>query len=72
LTQGDVSIGGGDFILNLTGTSLEQGATATFTFGGAMSAVPEPGTWAMMILGFFGLGLAMRSEKAAKMRVSYS
>jgi hypothetical protein len=72
LTQGDVSIGGGDFILNLTGTSLEQGATATFTFGGAMSAVPEPGTWAMMILGFFGLGLAMRSEKATTMRVSYS
>ncbi len=28
-------------------------------------AVPEPATWAMMLLGFFGLGAAIRSRKSA-------
>ncbi|WP_354297130.1 PEPxxWA-CTERM sorting domain-containing protein [Phenylobacterium koreense] len=27
------------------------------------SAVPEPATWAMMIIGFFGLGSAVRSQR---------
>ena len=31
-----------------------------FTFGTA--PVPEPGTWAMMLLGFGGIGLAMRKR----------
>lgn len=29
------------------------------------SAVPEPSTWAMMILGFFGLGSALRRRRSA-------
>ena len=29
----------------------------------AVSAVPEPGTWAMMILGFVGLGIAFRHRR---------
>lgn len=29
----------------------------------ALSTVPEPSTWAMMILGFGGLGIAMRSRR---------
>jgi PEP-CTERM motif-containing protein len=32
-----------------------------FGFGGA---VPEPATWAMMLLGFGGIGMAMRRRKA--------
>lgn len=39
-----------------------------FAFGGTLSpgvAVPEPATWAMMLLGFFGLGGALRARKAA-------
>jgi len=27
---------------------------------GPVSAVPEPGTWAVLILGFFAIGWAMR------------
>ena len=68
----DVSVTGGVFSINLIDTQLAEGASATFTFGGAAGAVPEPGTWAMMILGFFGLGLAMRREKAPKVSVSYA
>src|SRR4051794_18871596 len=43
----------GDYYLDLTGTG---GGSAGY--GGTLSvaAVPEPSTWAMMILGFFGLG----------------
>lgn len=42
-------------------------------FDGVQAAVPEPGTWAMLILGF-GLmgGLMRRSSKPTRMRVSYS
>lgn len=29
----------------------------------AVAAVPEPGTWAMMLLGFGGIGLAMRRKR---------
>ena len=34
----------------------------TFSFA-PTSAVPEPSTWAMMLLGFLGLGAAMRAPK---------
>jgi hypothetical protein len=40
-----------------------------------MAAVPEPETWAMMLLGFFGIGAAMRRAKPARptrQSVSYS
>jgi hypothetical protein len=41
------------------GTSLRQ--TETLTFG--VAAVPEPSTWAMMLLGFVGLGFAFRQSR---------
>jgi hypothetical protein len=38
-----------------------------FTYGvaatGFASAVPEPSTWAMMLLGFAGLGFAFRQSR---------
>lgn len=33
---------------------------------GGVAAVPEPGTWAMMLLGFGMLGMAMRRRKTAE------
>ncbi|WP_228242750.1 PEPxxWA-CTERM sorting domain-containing protein [Porphyrobacter sp. GA68] len=37
-------------------------------------AVPEPATWAMMLLGFFGIGLSLRSRKSrvTGLRVRYT
>ena len=37
----------------------------TFGVGGLTAAVPEPATWAMMLMGFFGLGSALRRRRAA-------
>jgi hypothetical protein len=51
----------------------------TGTLGGTITigqAVPEPGTWAMMLLGFGAIGFAMRRRKQAegtkRIRLSYS
>ena len=43
-------------------------ANANNNFGGSsgtfnLTAVPEPATWAMMLVGFGGLGVAMRSRR---------
>jgi PEP-CTERM motif len=35
------------------------------TLGWTSAAVPEPGTWALMLIGFGGLGAAMRSRRKA-------
>ena len=33
-------------------------------------AIPEPSTWGMMILGFFGLGAVLRARRTARVRLS--
>ena len=33
------------------------------SYNGAVAAVPEPATWAMMLLGFGGIGVAMRRRR---------
>ena len=43
---------------------LEDVAYFTVTAGGPVDAIPEPSTWAMMILGFAGVGfMAYRRRK---------
>jgi len=54
---------------NLITTSLQGGSSAVLYATGAAGGIPEPTTWAMMILGFGVVGAAMRRKKA---RVSYS
>jgi hypothetical protein len=39
------------------------GFTYTFATTGAIDGVPEPSTWAMMLLGFAGLGFAFRRSR---------
>jgi hypothetical protein len=38
----------------------------------AVAAVPEPATWAMMLIGFGGVGLAMRRRTKTKAAVSFA
>ena len=47
----------GNFELDIAGTNSGVGSVAgTVDF----SAVPEPATWALMLFGFFGMGVAVR------------
>ncbi|HEX4184098.1 MAG TPA: PEPxxWA-CTERM sorting domain-containing protein, partial [Caulobacteraceae bacterium] len=46
----------------------DASAGVTFTLSSMSSVVvPEPATWAMMLLGFAGLGLAIRSRRSASL-----
>ena len=47
---------------NLSGGFTAGPATLTITRA-AVTAVPEPGTWALMLVGFGGLGVAMRRRR---------
>jgi len=40
---------------------------STITGGGGFGGTPEPGTWAMMVLGFGGIGALMRSRRRTAM-----
>jgi hypothetical protein len=48
------------FISGTSGGNAAYSGTLTFAAG----AVPEPGTWAMMLLGFGGIGFAMRRKRS--------
>lgn len=45
---------------------------STYGITGDVGAVPEPATWAMMLLGFAGIGFAMRRRSKIKTTVAYS
>ena len=47
------------------GNSALTGQTA-FVPNAPTPAVPEPATWAMMLVGFFGIGFAMRRHRAVQ------
>jgi len=54
----------GDYEVFITGTSH----TSALGVGGSVitSGVPEPSTWAMMVLGFMGLGYAAFRQRKTK------
>ena len=56
------NLAAGDYRLTINGTSPNSGS---FTGNVRIStaAVPEPGTWALMLLGFGAAGIAMRRQR---------
>jgi hypothetical protein len=46
-----------------TFTTDGQHGLSHLVFFGTQTAVPEPATWAMMLLGFGGIGIAMRRRR---------
>lgn len=62
---------GGLQTLLVSGTSGGNGSySGTLAF--EVAAVPEPATWAFMILGFGAIGGAMRRQRKANVKVSYA
>jgi hypothetical protein len=65
---GTVSLAPGDYRLVVNGTATSGGSfDGTVTI---LAAVPEPATWAMMLLGFGAIGLSMRKRRGS--RVSFA
>ena len=67
----DISVQGGVLRLNFANTLWGSNSTANIDLETA-SAVPEPGTWAMMLLGLGAMGAAMRSRRRQKVSVHYA
>lgn len=54
----------GTFFLTVDDTSVSSNSTNAYISGRiVMAAVPEPATWALMLLGFGGIGMAMRRRR---------
>jgi len=62
---------------NVNRLSVSYSATGNASYGGQLTfvpgGIPEPMTWAMMILGFAAIGFAMRrrSEEVARVRYAF-
>jgi len=66
-----VSLQNGVLQLNFIGTDWASNSTANIQLETA-SAVPEPATWAMMLLGIGAVGGAMRSRRRQRVSVTYA
>jgi hypothetical protein len=55
----------GPWYVEVTPTYIKQGTNNEGLSGTLMIAVPEPATWALMLIGFGGMGAALR-RRAAK------
>lgn len=49
-----------------------ENSGGAITVPGATAGVPEPATWAFMIMGFGAMGMAMRRSRATSLRVRYA
>jgi hypothetical protein len=66
----DFSFNGSSVFFNVQGQTANNGSAFFDVEVGA--PVPEPSTWAMMLLGFGFVGGAMRSRRRQKVTVSYA
>ena len=57
-----ITYDGGLFSLQVNDVSVTAGGLAQ-AISGQIQALPEPGTWGMMLLGFAGIGMAMRRSR---------
>ena len=55
--------GSATLVYNQTGCCFIRLGESTLTLRAVQGAVPEPGTWAMMLIGFGGMGLALRRRR---------
>ena len=71
-TLGPTILQAGTYTLSVQGASSGMAAyTGDFTLS-ALAAVPEPATWALMILGFGAVGGAMRRRQSVAAKVRFA
>lgn len=58
----------GGLAINLTGTSWSEATSGSVN----VTAVPEPGTWMLMILGLGAVGFAMRRRQTVSARLQFA
>jgi hypothetical protein len=57
------NLAAGSYRFAFAGTAPANGGVATGNLTFQVVPVPEPATWGMMLIGFAGIGLAMRSRR---------
>lgn len=57
------SLAAGNYRIAFGGTAPTNGAVATGNLTFQVAPVPEPGTWAMMLVGFGAMGIAIRRRR---------
>jgi len=55
-----------DKVLISSNSPIEHAKQNSIQFTGTIAPVPEPGTWALMLLGFAGVGAAMRRNRKSR------
>ena len=64
LDVGDFTFSAGELMIDLRGTSFSQGSQFSVAFAPTPSAVPEPGTIALLGLGLIGIVAARKRKQA--------
>ena len=74
ITTNALNIGFTNFPIGtgLTNGNVIVASTSAFANQGVSAAVPEPATWAMMLLGFGGMGYALRRRPRVATRVRFA
>ncbi|WP_232474382.1 FxDxF family PEP-CTERM protein [Sphingomonas sp. MA1305] len=67
-SAGNATVTNGNLQIDLRGTSFASGATLRYS----VAAVPEPATWALMILGMGAVGFAMRRRSKVNTTVRFA
>ena len=74
LTEADITVNDGSLSIDLNGINFApggEGISLGVSNMAPMAAVPEPATWAMMLLGFAFVGGTMRSGRVRSAAISY-
>lgn len=62
--RNNFAVAAGTYTLTIQGTPGTQNGGLNGTIGFTAAAVPEPGTWALMLVGFGAIGFSMRRRRS--------